>query len=126
MKIRRKSLRLDAYVVTGKHKLKADRNVEDNLRFDSRIQSGDRNMKTTWAEMGMHLKSPIAQLENSKEGTGEMAQWLRALTALPEILSSIPSNHIWLIGVGPHFRPWFGSLGQTRAWLKFLWPCGRA
>jgi hypothetical protein len=27
-------------------------------------------------------------------GTGEMAQWLRALTALPEGLSSIPSNHI--------------------------------
>jgi hypothetical protein len=25
---------------------------------------------------------------------GEMAQWLRALTALPEVLSSIPSNHI--------------------------------
>ena len=23
-----------------------------------------------------------------------MAQWLRALTALPEVLSSIPSNHI--------------------------------
>jgi hypothetical protein len=23
---------------------------------------------------------------------GEMAQWLRALTALPEVLSSIPSN----------------------------------
>jgi hypothetical protein len=25
---------------------------------------------------------------------GEMAQWLRALTALPEILSSISSNHM--------------------------------
>ena len=25
---------------------------------------------------------------------GEMAQWLRALTALPEILSSNPRNHI--------------------------------
>jgi hypothetical protein len=25
---------------------------------------------------------------------GEMAQWLRAPTALPEILSSIPSNHM--------------------------------
>jgi hypothetical protein len=24
----------------------------------------------------------------------EMAQWLRALTALPEILSSIPRNHM--------------------------------
>ena len=29
------------------------------------------------------------------EGEGlEMAQWLRALTALPEVLSSIPSNHM--------------------------------
>jgi hypothetical protein len=27
-------------------------------------------------------------------GAGEMAQWLRALTALPEILSSIPSSHM--------------------------------
>jgi hypothetical protein len=25
---------------------------------------------------------------------GEMAQWLRALTALPEVLSSVPSNHM--------------------------------
>jgi hypothetical protein len=25
---------------------------------------------------------------------GEMAQWLRALNALPEVLSSIPSNHM--------------------------------
>jgi hypothetical protein len=27
-------------------------------------------------------------------GTGEMVQWLRALTVLPEVLSSILSNHI--------------------------------
>jgi hypothetical protein len=26
-------------------------------------------------------------------GPGEMAQWLRALTALPEVLSSIPQIH---------------------------------
>jgi hypothetical protein len=25
---------------------------------------------------------------------GEMAQWLRALNALPEVLSSIPSNYM--------------------------------
>jgi hypothetical protein len=25
---------------------------------------------------------------------GEVAEWLRALTALPEVLSSIPSNHM--------------------------------
>jgi hypothetical protein len=29
-----------------------------------------------------------------KDWVGEMAQWLRALTALPEVLSSIPSNHM--------------------------------
>jgi hypothetical protein len=28
------------------------------------------------------------------KGAGEMAQWLRTLTALPEVLSSIPSNHM--------------------------------
>jgi len=31
--------------------------------------------------------------EDLKIGAGEMAQWLRAPTALPEVLSSIPSNH---------------------------------
>ena len=33
-------------------------------------------------------------MKNLILGAGEMAQWLRALTALPEILSSIPSNHM--------------------------------
>jgi hypothetical protein len=28
------------------------------------------------------------------EGAGEMAQWLRELTALPEVMSSNPSNHM--------------------------------
>jgi hypothetical protein len=27
-------------------------------------------------------------------GAREMAQWLRAVAALPEVLSSIPSNHM--------------------------------
>jgi hypothetical protein len=26
--------------------------------------------------------------------TGEMTQWLRELTALPKLISSIPSNHM--------------------------------
>jgi len=33
-------------------------------------------------------------LKNKTKRAGEMAQWLRALTALPEVLSSIPSNHM--------------------------------
>ena len=32
--------------------------------------------------------------KNKANGAGEMAQQLRALTALPEVLSSIPSNHM--------------------------------
>ena len=32
--------------------------------------------------------------KTSATGAGEMAQWLRALTALPEVLSSVPSNHM--------------------------------
>jgi len=31
---------------------------------------------------------------NLSTGARKMAQWLRALTALPEVLSSIPSNHM--------------------------------
>jgi hypothetical protein len=30
----------------------------------------------------------------NKTWAGEMAQWLRALTALPEVLSSNPNNHM--------------------------------
>jgi hypothetical protein len=33
-------------------------------------------------------------LRNHNSEAGEMAQRLRALTALPEVLSSIPSNHM--------------------------------
>jgi hypothetical protein len=32
--------------------------------------------------------------KKSELEAGEMAQWLRALTAFPEVLSSIPSNHM--------------------------------
>ena len=32
--------------------------------------------------------------KNLQRGAGEMAQWLRALAALPEVLGSIPSNHM--------------------------------
>jgi hypothetical protein len=37
-------------------------------------------------------REKIRTLRN--RGAGEMAQWLRALTALPEVLSSIPSIHM--------------------------------
>jgi len=33
-------------------------------------------------------------LRKKTTGAGDMVQWLRALAALPEVLSSIPSNHM--------------------------------
>ena len=38
-----------------------------------------------------HVKS---YFKNAKERAAEMAQWLGALAALPEVLSSIPSHHL--------------------------------
>jgi hypothetical protein len=40
--------------------------------------------------------TPGSQLFYTKreKKAGEMGQWLRAPTALPEVLSSIPSNHV--------------------------------
>jgi len=37
-------------------------------------------------------------------GAGEMAQWLRALTALPEVLSLIPSTTWWLTTICKEIR----------------------
>jgi hypothetical protein len=34
------------------------------------------------------------QARKTTPGAGEMAQWLTALTALPKVLSSNPSNHM--------------------------------
>jgi len=39
-------------------------------------------------------KKEFKSTSEEKERAGEMAQWLRALAALPEVLSSNPSNHI--------------------------------
>jgi hypothetical protein len=39
-------------------------------------------------------KLPLINVKRRKTGSGEMAQWLRALTTLPKVLSSNPSNYI--------------------------------
>jgi hypothetical protein len=53
------------------------------------------------AEAGRYLWFPDRQgsmeksyVKRQKLGTGEMSQWLRVSTALPEVLSSIPSSHM--------------------------------
>jgi hypothetical protein len=49
-------------------------------------------------EQGLELERQTKQnktkQQNKKKRAGEMAQRLRALTALPEVLSSNPSNHM--------------------------------
>jgi hypothetical protein len=37
-------------------------------------------------------RNPV--LKKEKQGAGEMAQLVRALTVLPKVLSSNPSNHV--------------------------------
>jgi hypothetical protein len=45
-------------------------------------------------------RNPVSKNQQKQNKTkkqnraGEMAQWLRTLTALPKVMSSIPSNHI--------------------------------
>ena len=39
-------------------------------------------------------RTKLEEVKNFKAEAGEMAQWLRALTAFPEDLSSIPRNHM--------------------------------
>jgi hypothetical protein len=49
-------------------------------------------------DIGCHLNimgpSRFSTGFENRSRAGEMAQWLRALIALPEVLSSIPSNHM--------------------------------
>jgi hypothetical protein len=39
-------------------------------------------------------KKDLNKTNKQTKKAGEMAQWLRALTGLPEVLSSNPSNHM--------------------------------
>jgi hypothetical protein len=42
----------------------------------------------------MNLITLNVNIKSPNKWAGEMAQWLRALTALPEVLTSILSNHM--------------------------------
>jgi hypothetical protein len=52
--------------------------------------------QTSVEEMDKTVQGLKVKIESIKktQGAGEMAQWFRALTALTEVLSSIPSNHM--------------------------------
>ena len=52
-------------------------------------------MVELWPSRMSEARAQVLSLGLRKRmtGAGEMAQWLRALIALPEVLSSNPSNH---------------------------------
>jgi hypothetical protein len=41
-----------------------------------------------------NTEKPCLEKNKNQNGAGEMTQWLRALTALPKVLSSNPTNHM--------------------------------
>jgi hypothetical protein len=50
--------------------------------------------KTKKQKKGNPVSKKQKEKNKKKARAGEMAQWLRALSALPEVLSSNPSNHM--------------------------------
>jgi hypothetical protein len=53
----------------------------------------DTQASHTYTHTHTHTNLKIND-KNIAEGAGEMAQWMRAPTALPKVLSSNPSNHM--------------------------------
>jgi hypothetical protein len=68
-------------------------------------RSGLGSMERCGGRKGMEEIYLKYNLKNQQNWAGEMAQWLRALMALPEVLSSIPSNHMVT-----HNHMWWDSM----------------
>jgi hypothetical protein len=66
---------------------------EDPIHDYSVSAEAKTSWRRHWASQLPNLAFPNPY-ETGNVGAGQMAQWLRALTALPEVLSSIPSNHM--------------------------------
>ena len=62
-----------------------------NIVAHSGIQETERKGSQIQADLG-YVRKILSQ--KCKLGAGEMAQGLRALAALPEVLSSVPTNHM--------------------------------
>ena len=60
--------------------------IEENATCSPKLNSSPLQRK--------YLCKPYGKLGEGGRGAGEMAQRVRALTALPKILSSNPSNHM--------------------------------
>jgi hypothetical protein len=64
------------------------------LKHASKREAGPGDQHTAYEREMRTRESPSQSLKFLAWGAGEMAQRLRALAALPEVLSSNPSNHI--------------------------------
>jgi len=71
--------------------------------METRLENNNIRNKTSQKTLGiiLHMKSRFfdmreknLRIKTNITRAGEMAQRLRALIALPEVLSSIPSNHM--------------------------------
>ena len=83
------------------HQVKALANKPEDLSFILGIHLEEGKNDICRLPFGFHpqpLHTHPHTVNNvifiEKAGAEEMAQWLRALTVLPEVLSSIPSNHM--------------------------------
>jgi len=54
----------------------------------------EERLKEGWEKLKIVNQNHKKKFKNVSVGAGEMAQRLRALTVLPEVLSSNPSNHM--------------------------------
>ena len=78
--------------------MEAESEVQGHLelyrKFQARLE--DETLYKKLNADGMVREGILGGIANTKEylRAGEMAQWLRALAALPEVLSSIPNNHM--------------------------------
>ena len=61
--------------------------VTEEVKIKSTLARKKMSRRVSLSEMG---------LEKENTGVGEMAQGLRAVTALPKVLSSNPSNHMFV------------------------------
>ena len=73
---------------------------QGTISDQSRIISYCRDHGIMYWLINKHGELPLVvfvirdSIKNKTVWTREMAQWLRALTALSEVLSSVPSNHM--------------------------------
>jgi hypothetical protein len=70
--------------------------IGDDSRHEMKQCEHTLQLPPQTRKFGIHLQSVPPHQQHKKKAVWarEMAQWLRALTPIPEVLSSIPNNHM--------------------------------